>query len=460
MMDDKAPIVALATPPGRGGVGVVRVSGPKEPVTRLIEKYFEGQAPLKPRYAHLRKFSDEQGELIDEGLALYFPAPRSYTGETVFELQAHGGPVVLNMLVKSLLAYGKEFGLRLAQPGEFTKRAFLNDKIDLSQAESIADIIDADSESAVRAASRSLTGVFSGKIHALTDELINLRAHIEAILDFPEEEVDFLAQSHAKERLLDLRGKLISVLNSTRQGSILREGVTVVLAGSPNVGKSSLMNALSGEEVAIVTDVAGTTRDKIENLVHIGGVPVRLIDTAGLHETDDKVEKIGIQKTLDAIAGADVVVHITGALKKISADNSEDAEILSQVIDINRKNVPILEVVNKCDLVRPENTKGVYAISALTGEGMDVFKEALLEAVGWKGTTESLFLARQRHIEALKSALSHVEEALRILGCDKPMLDLLAEELKLSANDLGDVVGQTPTEDLLGMIFSRFCIGK
>ena len=458
MFDDKSPIVASATAPGRSGVGIVRLSGPKDKVEAIVRRYFKGQEPLKPRYAHLRAFHDERGERLDEGLALFFPAPRSYTGETVLELQAHGGPVVLSMLTKALLIVGRSEGLRMAEPGEFTRRAFLNGKIDLSQAESIADMIDAGSENAVRAANRSLAGEFSLKIHGLMDSLAELRAHLEAILDFPEEEVDFLSQSHAGERLEAIRETFEGVFRASRKGSVLREGVCVVLVGSPNVGKSSLMNALSGQEVAIVTEVAGTTRDRIENLVHIEGVPFRLVDTAGLHETQDLVEKIGIARTLEAASDADILVHISDATHEVSDD--EGNRILSDLKRRLGRRVPVVEVLNKADLAQVADAKDRIAVSAVTGQGVCDLEKRLLELAGWEQTTEDVFLARQRHLESLERARRHIGAAQEALASPVPMLDIVAEELRLAGASLGEIVGETATEDLLGMIFSRFCIGK
>ena len=458
MKSDRDPIVAIATAPGRGGVGIVRLSASDELVKRFVTDFFAGQGELKPRYAHLRKFLDESGNAIDEGLALYFPAPRSYTGESVLELQGHGGPVVLQMLLSRMLMVGKSIGLRIADPGEFTKRAFLNGRLDLSQAEAVADLIDATTEGAARAATRSLTGVFSQKIHHLTTDLIELRALIEAILDFPEEEIDFIKTTQSRERISKLHADFSELMKASRQGSILREGVTVVLVGSPNVGKSSLMNALSGSDVAIVTEIAGTTRDKIEHDIQIQGVPIRLIDTAGVRDTDDKVEKMGIERTMQAVERADVVLHLKDATNQLSDD--EGNEILQKVVTRLRRGGPILDILNKCDVARATPQEGIISISAKTGLGVDELKQRLLAIVGWESNTEGLFLARERHMENLYLAKEHLDIAQQFVSMDYPPLDLLAEELRLAGDALGDIVGETTPDDLLGMIFSRFCIGK
>ncbi len=458
MKSDRDPIVAIATAPGRGGVGIVRLSASDDLVKQFIELFFGKGDSFKPRYAHLRKFHDADGGVIDEGLALYFPSPRSYTGESVLELQGHGGPIVLQLLLSRMLSVGKSLGLRIADPGEFTKRAFLNGRLDLSQAEAVADLIDATTEGAARAATRSLTGVFSNKIHELTDNLIELRALIEAILDFPEEEIDFIKTTQSRERITRLHEDFNALMAASRQGSILREGVSVVLVGSPNVGKSSLMNALSGSDVAIVTEIAGTTRDKIEHDIQIQGVPIRLIDTAGVRDTEDKVEKMGIERTLQAVERADVVLHLRDATNQLSDD--EGNEILKKVITRLRRGVPIIDVLNKCDVVKAVDDENAIAISAKTGQGIDALKNRLLEIVGWESNTEGLFLARERHMENLYLAKEHLDIAREFVMMDYPPLDLLAEELRLAGDAFGDIVGETTPDDLLGMIFSRFCIGK
>lgn len=458
MNTDKDPIVAIATASGRGGVGIIRVSAQDSFIQDFLKEFFPNDS-FKPRYAHYRQFKDGVQEVIDEGLVLYFPAPKSYTGESVVELQSHGGPVILQMMLKRVLQVGASKGLRLAEPGEFTKRAFLNGRLDLSQAEAVADLIDATTEGSARAASRSLSGVFSTKVHEISDQVIELRALIEAILDFPEEEIDFIQSTQAKERMNKIQFAFDELKRQSKQGSILREGMTVVLVGSPNVGKSSLMNNLSGSDVAIVTDVAGTTRDKIENDIQIDGVPLRLVDTAGVRETDDKVESIGIERTLQAVEGADVVLHLVDLSSQTS--DEEGLQTLSKVMQRVKQGVPVIDVFNKADVVPTYNRKqDCLYISAKTGEGIDALKQKLLSIVGWESNTESLFLARERHLQAIMSANEHLMLAQQFLDLPNPALDLIAEELRLTNDDLGEIVGETTPDDILGMIFSRFCIGK
>ena len=445
---DRDPIVAIATASGRGGVGIIRLSGEDSFIKTFIEKFFGPTECLKPRYAHYRPFKDECGSLIDEGLALYFPTPRSYTGESVLELQAHGGPVVLQMLLRRVLEVGRSSGLRLAEPGEFTKRAFLNGRLDLSQAEAVADLIDATTEGAVRAASRSLNGEFSDSVHEIGDQVIELRALIEAILDFPEEEIDFIQRTQARERMHKIVDDFERLKHQSQQGSILREGVTVVLVGSPNVGKSSLMNRLSGTEVAIVTDVAGTTRDKIENEISIGGVALRLVDTAGVRETQDKVESIGIERTLQAVENADIVLHLIDSTHQSS--DEEGQKILEKVMQRVSAGVPVLHVLNKCDLGSTSIPNPNWiTISAKTGMGIEALEKKLLELVGWENKPESTFLARQRHLEALSKAYEHLKLAENFVNYPEPPLDLLAEELRLCNEELGQIVGETTPDDIL-----------
>jgi len=441
-------IAAIATPPGRGGIGVVRVSGPRlVTMLRALVK-----TNVAPRRATRADFLSADGGVIDQGLVLYFPAPHSYTGEDVIELQGHGGPVVLRLLLKRCL----ELGARVAEPGEFTKRAFLNDKLDLAQAESVADLIDASTAEAARCAARSLQGEFSRRIDAMAQALIELRMLVEATLDFPEEDVEFLEQAKARARLEHLRSQLTQILAASRQGSLLREGIHVVLAGQPNVGKSSLMNCLVGSELAIVTDIPGTTRDAIRGTINVHGVPVHAIDTAGLREPRDLIEKIGISKTWDAIAKADLVLWVGDATRPetMIADPALAARLPA--------GVPQLKVVNKIDLagIQPQQLAlpegAEVAVSAKTGAGIDLLQSAMLEAVGWGGSNEGLFMARERHLHALQTAAQHLDLAVSHGNA----LELFAEELKLAQSALTSITGEFSADDLLGKIFSHFCIGK
>jgi tRNA modification GTPase len=441
-------IAAISTAPGRGGIGVVRISGPR--LDPLISGVV-GKA-LSPRHATLADFIDSHGSAIDRGIALYFPAPHSYTGEDVLELHGHGGPMVLQLLLRRCV----ELGARPAQPGEFTHRAYLNDKIDLAQAESVADLIDAATTEAARSAMRSLQGEFSRRIDELLDGLVELRTLVEAALDFPDEDVEFIKQSDGAGRLSRLKAKLADVLSASQQGSLLREGVRVVLAGQPNVGKSSLLNILAGEELAIVTDIAGTTRDAIRQSVSIRGVPAHIIDTAGLRPSSDPVEKLGIARTWAAIEQADVVVLLVDAAQ---GDAAADQDILRRL----PAGLPRLTVMNKIDLLARspalERGKGGATVwlSAKTGAGVELLREALLEAVGWHGGGgEGLFMARERHVHALEFAQRHLIQAARQVE----NLELFAEELRATQQALGTITGEFTTEDLLGEIFKRFCIGK
>ena len=456
------PIAAIATAPGRAGVGVVRVSGPD--IARVIEGV-TGKA-LVPRVAALAAFRDAAGVAIDTGLALYFKAPHSYTGEDVLELQGHGGPVVLQMLLRRCL----ELGCRLAGPGEFTRRAYLNDKLDLAQAESVADLIEAASAQAARAALRSLDGAFSREVHALRDELVTLRMLVEATLDFPDEEIDFLQREHAWKRVDALRAALGAILCRATQGARLRAGLTVVLAGRPNVGKSSLLNALAGEEAAIVTAVPGTTRDRIEKAILIDGMPLNVIDTAGLRESVDEVEMIGMARTREAIGRADVVLHLVDATVGIT---DEDARIAAEL----PPDIPRFTLMNKIDAVRlparidavarPANTAAaspaqaatIY-LSAKTGAGLDLLRAELKRCAGLDGAGEDVILARTRHVDALTRALRCVDAAIPHLNPAAPALELFAEELRLAQDALNTITGEFTPDDLLGEIFGRFCIGK
>jgi tRNA modification GTPase len=476
------PIAAIATAPGRGAVGIVRVSGAS--VQPIIDALC-GKA-LKPREATYLPFKSADGSAIDQGLAVHFPAPHSYTGEDVLELQAHGGPVVLQLLLARCLEAGKHIRLRVAAPGEFTQRAFLNDKIDLAQAEAIADLIDASTEAAARSAGRSLAGAFSREVHALRDALIHLRMLVEATLDFPEEEIDHLTRGNARGQLLTLQQTSAELLNKTQQGALLREGIKVVIAGQPNAGKSSLLNALAGAELAIVTPIAGTTRDKVQQTIQIDGVPLHIIDTAGLRDSLDEVERIGIARTWDEIQGADAVIHLHDLAATLhpdtAAQNMAADALLAQTIGLKvSKNIPVVQVWNKVDAVATDvalqtqggvlskaateqaaaqQTSDSIAISAKTGQGIAQLRKKLLDIAGWQSAPEGVFIARERHVQALKTVQGHLELAAQHLAAKAQSLDLLAEELRLAQNALGSITGEFSADDLLGEIFSRFCIGK
>jgi tRNA modification GTPase len=429
-------IAAIATPPGRGGIGIVRISGPAVP--RIAQQVL-GSLP-KPREAAKARFRAGDGEPVDEGIALYFPAPHSYTGEEVLELQGHGGPVVMQALLSTCL----DAGARLAQPGEFTRRAFLEGRLDLAQAESVADLIDASSREAARSALRSLSGEFSAAIEALRSQLVELRALTEAQLDFPEEELDALHRDDAARRLARIGASLEEVLEKSRQGALLRSGVHAVLAGPPNVGKSSLLNRLAGEERAIVTPIPGTTRDVLREPVQIDGVALVLADTAGLRPSGDEIERLGMERTRAELERADVVlaVHEAGNEAQVAPPGSAAARI---------------DVYNKTDLhpgfVAPP---GGIAVSAKTGAGLDALREAIVRAAGWTATGESVFLARERHLRALATARDHLSSA----SAQTERWELFAEELRLAHEALGSITGAFGADDLLGEIFSRFCIGK
>ncbi|MHB8847053.1 MAG: tRNA uridine-5-carboxymethylaminomethyl(34) synthesis GTPase MnmE [Burkholderiales bacterium] len=437
-------IAAIATAPGRGGIGIVRVSGGNlasfaQQILRTVPQ---------PRYAGLTAFIDAAGEMIDEGVALYFPAPNSYTGEDVLELQGHGGPVILKAVLNRCL----QLGARIANPGEFTRRAFLNDKLDLAQAESVVDLIDATSEAAARSALRSLTGEFSQYVKGLNSSLIELRMLIEAILDFPEEELDYLQAAKIYQKLDQILENLLTIESTARQGSVLREGIRVVLIGQPNVGKSSLLNRLAARDVSIVTAVAGTTRDAIRETVQIDGVPVHIIDTAGLRDTSDEVETIGIDRTWQEIAEADVALLLVDAQHGLT---QAEHEIIARL----PARLPVYTIHNKIDLNgTPAHVAGteIY-LSARTGEGLAQLREALLHVVGWQTESSGIFMARERHLHALRSARGHLEVAKLVPAS---ALELLAEELRLAQYELSAITGEFSADDLLGEIFSRFCIGK
>jgi tRNA modification GTPase len=457
-------IVAIATAPGRGGVGIVRVSGAG------LGPFVQGLVGrgLRPREATYLPFLDASGQPIDHGLALWFPGPHSYTGEDVLELQGHGGPVVLQLLLARCLEVGREMlpGLRVARAGEFTERAFLNDKMDLAQAEAVADLIDASTEAAARSASRSLAGVFSSRVHALRDALVNLRMLVEATLDFPEEEIDFLQKADASGQLDRLQRFLADVQAEARQGALLRDGLQVVIAGQPNAGKSSLLNALAGAELAIVTAVAGTTRDVVQQTIQIEGVPLHVIDTAGLRDSPDvdEVEKIGIERAWGRIQRADAVLFVHDLSRMAEpAYRAADAAIAAQL----PAGVPVLQVWNKHDQCDAATLAAVLAddsdalaISAKHGEGLEALRRSLLEMAGWEQPGDGLFMARERHLEALRRVNERLHAARELLDGRGEHLDLLAEELRLAQLALGEITGEFTADDLLGEIFSRFCIGK
>lgn len=488
------PILAIATAPGRGAVGIVRISGP---ALARFSVALLGKT-LRPREATYLPFSDANGQPIDHGLAIYFAAPHSFTGEDVLELQAHGGPVVLQLLLARCLALGAQLGddgagallpnLRMAQPGEFSQRAFLNEKLDLAQAEAIADLIDASTEAAARSASRSLSGAFSQQIHALREALVHLRMLVEATLDFPEEEIDFLQKADAHGQLVHLQSELHHVLASATQGKLLREGIRVVIAGQPNAGKSSLLNALAGAELAIVTPVPGTTRDKVHETIQIDGVPIHIVDTAGLRDSQDVVEKIGVARAWEAIVAADVVLFLHDLTRCDAADYmAADRDIYAQWLRTCAPGVVMLHVWNKWDVAHAaeEMVHGLLQqlrdgqadanagesqaapaqpssilLSAKTNQGLEVLRAALLQAAGWQPTDGGLFMARQRHVQALQTAQMHLVQCAAYFSVPGAYLDLVAEELRLAQESLGAITGAFGADDLLGVIFSKFCIGK
>lgn len=468
MILDSSPIVAIATAPGRGGIGVVRLSGKNLwPVVQAICDRQE--AALTPRHATYLPFKRADGSVIDQGLAIYFKAPHSYTGEDVLELQGHGGPVVMQMLLARCLEAGVGIGLRLAEPGEFTQRAFLNDKLDLAQAEAVADLIEASTEAAAKSASESLSGAFSKVIHDMVDQVINLRMLVEATLDFPEEEIDFLNQSDARGRLAAIRVALDDVFAHASQGALLRDGLNVVLAGKPNVGKSSLLNVLAGADVAIVTPIAGTTRDKVTETIQIEGMPLNIIDTAGIRGDGgdgggpDEVERIGIERTWGEVAKADVILHMLDADR---GPTLEDERITERFPE----GIPVIRIWNKIDrsghkpaVDKMPDATHVY-LSAMDQVGIDLLRAELLRIAGWQQTVESRYLARERHLIALRAAREHLENAALHAGIDDQTsdksLDLFAEELRLTQARLSSITGKFTSDDLLGVIFSRFCIGK
>ncbi|MFM4850421.1 tRNA uridine-5-carboxymethylaminomethyl(34) synthesis GTPase MnmE [Aeromonas rivipollensis] len=448
-------IVAQATAPGRGGVGIVRVSGP---AAERVAEIVLGRLP-RVRYAEYLPFKDEQGQPLDQGIALLFKAPNSFTGEDVLELQGHGGPVILDMLIRRILQIE---GIRPARPGEFSERAFLNDKLDLAQAEAIADLIEASSEQAARSAMHSLQGQFSGKIQQLVESLTRLRIYVEAAIDFPDEEIDFLSDGKVAGDLYAIMDELDDVRGEAKQGALLREGMKVVIAGRPNAGKSSLLNALAGRESAIVTEIAGTTRDVLREHIHLDGMPLHIIDTAGLRDTQDKVEQIGIERAWAEIEQADRVLFMVDGT---TTDAVDPREIWPEFVDRLPKNIGLTVIRNKADLtgedLEPSQELGhaVYRISAKTELGLPALREHLKACMGFQGNTEGGFMARRRHLDALERAAERLlvaKEQLEVYVAG----ELVAEELRLAQESLSEITGEFSSDDLLGRIFSSFCIGK
>jgi len=443
-------IAAIATPAGRGGVGIVRVSGPK---VKQIAELILGECPA-PRDARYLSFKDSNNTVLDQGIALFFQTPNSFTGEDVLELQGHGGPVVLDMLLSRVI----ELGVRLAQPGEFSERAFLNDKLDLAQAEAIADLIDSSSVEAARSALRSLQGEFSQRIHRLIEAMIKLRIYVEAAIDFPEEEINFLADSAITDQLKTIIDNLNNILAEAQQGCLLREGMNVVIAGQPNAGKSSLLNKLAQRELAIVTDIAGTTRDTLRQEISIDGLPVHIIDTAGLRESSDIVEQIGIQRAWSELEQADRILLLINDADGITA-------VDQAIIDKLPHGIAITVVRNKIDVgyqqasVKDGSLGKEIALSAKTGEGLELLTQHLKQCVGYKAAGEGSFMARRRHVDALQRALKlvlHGQQELELRQAG----ELLAEDLRLGQDALNEITGEFSSDDLLGRIFSSFCIGK
>jgi tRNA modification GTPase len=440
-------IAAIATASGAGGIGVVRISGD---LSQVIATQILGHCP-SPRHAAYLNFKQANGDLIDRGIAIYYPNPHSYTGEDVLELQAHGGTALMQILLARCIA----LGARQAEPGEFTRRAYLNDKMDLAQAEAVADVISAATAEAAKSAVRSLSGEFSQRINALLLKLIELRMYVEACLDFPEEEIDFITQGRVVEKLDVIVAELSSVFDKAKQGSLLREGINVVLVGQPNVGKSSLMNQLAGEEIAIVTSIAGTTRDTIKNAIQINGVPLHIIDTAGLRETDDEVEKFGIARTWATLEMANIALLLVDAAHGITQSEKSILVRLPQEIRkiwVHNK----IDVGNQAAFVEEIDGETHIYISAKTGAGLDLLKNHLLQFVGYQNNAEGVFMARARHLEALSKVKAHLYAAITQINS----AELVAEELRLAQEDLGSITGEFTPDDLLGEIFSKFCIGK
>lgn len=439
-------IAAVATPPGKGGVGIVRISGPQ---ASSIAKALLGFIP-SPRQAVYRPFLDAQSDAIDQGIALYFPAPNSFTGEDVLELQGHGGPVILDLLLERCL----DLGSRLARPGEFSERAFVNGKLDLAQAESIADLIESSSAQAARSAVRSLQGEFSSDVEATLEALTELRVYVESALDFPEEEIDFLATKELKGRMVTVTTAIENTLAKAQQGQLLREGLHLVIVGQPNAGKSSLLNQLAGRNAAIVTDIPGTTRDVLREHIQLDGLPVHLVDTAGLQESDDPVEREGIRRAWKEIKKADAILLIVDGVK---GQTAQDEIILKKL----PSNLPVVRVFNKVDLlkVRKQDFADIFYISAKTGEGLESLISRLKSVVGYQSENQTGFMARRRHIDALNRALDQLNLANEQLK-QYQAGELVAEELRLAQDELGSITGRFTSDELLGKIFSSFCIGK
>lgn len=448
-------IVAQATPPGKGGVGIVRISGSQ---AKFLAGQILGQCP-KTRYAQFTNFKDHQGNLLDQGIALFFEGPHSFTGEDVLELQGHGGPVVMDMLIRSILTYSK---VRLARPGEFSERAFMNDKIDLTQAEAIADLIDTNSEQAARMALQSLQGEFSHRIDQLVDAVIHLRMYVEAAIDFPDEEIDFLSDGKVAADLNNIISALLKVENEAKQGSLLREGMRVVIAGRPNAGKSSLLNALAGRDSAIVTDIAGTTRDVLREHIQIDGMPLHIIDTAGLRDSPDKVEQIGIERAWAEIEQADRVLFMVDSTE---TDALHPNDILPEFFNRLPAGLPFSVIRNKVDLtgeaigIQNNDDIPIISLSAADGSGLQILRDHLKQCMGFNTTLEGGFMARRRHLDAIERAKQHLylgQEQLEVYAAG----ELLAEELRLVQSHLNEITGEFTSDDLLSKIFSSFCIGK
>lgn len=450
-------IAAQATPSGRGGVGIIRISGIN--ALSITLQLCQRDQNFTPRYAHFCRFHNAEKQVLDEGLVLYFPAPNSFTGEEVVEIQGHGGPVVMASLLKRVM----ELGARVARPGEFSERAFLNDKIDLAQAEAIADLIDSASEQAARSALRSLQGAFSDRINVLVEQMIALRMYVEAAIDFPEEEIDFLGDGKVLQDLDAIRAQLNNVLQEASRGVLLKEGMKVVLAGKPNAGKSSLLNALSGRDSAIVTAIAGTTRDVLREHIHLDGMPLHITDTAGLRESPDEVEQEGIRRAWAEIRAADRVLMLVDARETGTETDPEKIwpEFVRELPDRARLTLVInkIDLVDKAPAFLQTQSAPVIQLSAKTGNGVDLLRDHLKTVMGYGGEGEGSFTARQRHIDALQKARQAVEQG-RAQLVQSGAGELLAEDLRLAQEYLGEITGRFTPDDLLGRIFSSFCIGK